>query len=77
MAAFDFAPHLAAGPPPPAAKWAGFAKYNFVDGHNDSDHVPFDQIVKAATDVLSREGRNLATYRLASGPLGYRSLREI
>jgi 2-aminoadipate transaminase len=32
--------------------------------------------VKAANDVLSREGRNLATYGLASGPLGYRPLRD-
>jgi len=76
MAAFDFTPHLAAGLPPPAAKWTGFAKYNFVGGHNDSDHVPLDRIVKAANDVLSREGKNLATYGLASGPLGYRPLRE-
>jgi 2-aminoadipate transaminase len=76
MAAFDFTPHLAAGLPPPAAKWTGFAKYNFVGGHNDSDHVPLDRIVKAANDVLSREGRNLATYGLASGPLGYRPLRD-
>jgi len=74
--AFDFTPLLAPGLPPPAAKWNGFAKYNFVGGHNDADHVPLDALVKAANDVLTREGRTLATYGLNSGPLGYRRLRE-
>ena len=72
MSAFDFAPLLAPGLPPPAAKWTGFPKYNFVGGHNDADHVPLDQLLKAANDVLAREGKHLATYGLASGPLGYR-----
>src|SRR5208282_573798 len=76
MPAFDFTPLLAAGLPPPAVKWTGFAKYNFIGGHNDADHVPVDRLVKAATDVLTREGRTLATYGLSSGPLGYRPLRE-
>jgi 2-aminoadipate transaminase len=76
LPAFDFAPLLAAGLPPPAVKWNGFPKYNFVGGHNDPDHVPLDALVKAANDVLTREGKNLATYGLASGPLGYRPLRE-
>jgi len=76
MSSFDFAPLLAPGLPPPAVKWNGFAKYNFVGGHNDADHVPVDALVKAANDVLAREGRTLATYGLNSGPLGYRRLRE-
>jgi 2-aminoadipate transaminase len=76
MKSFDFTPLLADGLPPPAVKWNGFAKYNFIGGHNDPDRVPVDQIVKAANDVLSREGKALATYGLASGPLGYRPLRE-
>jgi 2-aminoadipate transaminase len=76
MSSFDFAPLLAPGLPPQAARWTGFAKYNFVGGHNDPDHVPVDAIVKAANDVLTREGTTLATYGLASGPLGYRPLRE-
>jgi 2-aminoadipate transaminase len=76
MTALDFAPLLAPGLPPPAAKWNGFPKYNFVGGHNDAAHVPLDDLVKAATDVLAREGRTLATYGLASGPQGYRPLRE-
>ena len=73
---FDFAPLLRPGLPPPAAKWTGFAKYNFTGGHNDADIVPVDRLVAAATAVLAREGRTLATYGLNSGPLGYRPLRE-
>jgi 2-aminoadipate transaminase len=76
MTSFDFTPLLAPGLPPPVVKWNGFAKYNFIGGHNDADHVPVDALVKAANDVLTREGKNLATYGLASGPLGYRPLRE-
>jgi 2-aminoadipate transaminase len=76
MTAFDFAPLLAPGLPPAAVKWTGFPTYNFIGGHNDSNHVPLDQLIKAATDVMTREGRTLATYGLASGPLGYRPLRE-
>jgi len=76
MSSFDFAPLLAAGLPPPAVKWTGFAKYNFTGGHNDADRVPVDALVKAANDVLTREGRTLATYGLSSGPQGYRPLRE-
>jgi 2-aminoadipate transaminase len=76
MSSFDFAPLLAAGLPPAAVKWTGFAEYNFIGGHNDADHVPVDQLIAAATAVLKREGATLATYGLASGPLGYRPLRE-
>ncbi len=76
MTSFDFAPLLAAGLPPPAAKWNGFAKYNFVGGNNDADQVPVDELIKAMNDVLKREGRTLATYGLESGPQGYRPLRE-
>ncbi len=42
MSAFDFAPLLAPGLPPPAAKWNGLAKYSFVGGNNDPDQVPVD-----------------------------------
>jgi 2-aminoadipate transaminase len=73
---FDFTPLLAAGLPPPAIKYAGFPPYNFVGGHNDADHVPLDALIAAATAVLMREGRTLATYGLASGPQGHRPLRE-
>ena len=75
-APFDFAPLLAPGTPAPAAKWNGFPKYNFIGGHNDAKHVPVDALIAAATEVLRREGPTLATYGLASGPLGYRKLRD-
>ncbi len=73
---FDFAPLLRPGLPPPAAKWSGFPKYNFIGGNNDAEQLPVDGLVAAATEVLRREGSTLATYGLASGPLGYRPLRE-
>jgi len=72
----DFASLFAPGLPPPAAKWNGFAEYNFIGGHNDADQVPLDDLIKAMNDVLAREGRMLATYGVASGPLGYKPLRE-
>src|SRR5258707_15274819 len=75
-ASFDFAPLLAPGLPPPAAKWTGRAKYNFIGGNNEGDQVPVDGLIAAATAVLKPEGGTLATYGLESGPLGYRPLRE-
>jgi len=75
-AAFDFAPLLPAGLPAPAAKWSGLSKYSFVGGNNDPDQVPVDGLIDAVDAVLRREGRTLATYGLASGPQGYRPLRE-
>jgi 2-aminoadipate transaminase len=74
--AFDFAPLLPAGLPAPAAKWTGLAKYSFVGGNNDPDQVPVEGLTEAVDAVLRREGRTLATYGLASGPQGYRPLRE-
>ncbi|MGA7788840.1 MAG: PLP-dependent aminotransferase family protein [Xanthobacteraceae bacterium] len=76
MSGFDFAPLLAPDLPPPAAKWNGLAKYSFVGGNNDPDHVPVDALIAAMREVLTREGKDLATYGLASGPQGYRRLRE-
>src|ERR1700685_3142979 len=76
MSSFDFASLLAPGLAPPGAEFTGFPKYNFVGGHNDPDHLPLDALLKAANDVLAREGRTLATYGLESGPQGYRPLRE-
>jgi 2-aminoadipate transaminase len=73
---FDFAPLLRAGLPPPALKWTGSPKYNFTGGNNDADQLPVDGLMAATNAVLKREGRTLATYGLASGPQGYRPLRE-
>jgi 2-aminoadipate transaminase len=73
---FDFTQLLPAGLPAPAAKWTGLAKYSFVGGNNDPDGVPVEGLIDAVNAVLKREGRTLATYGLASGPQGYRPLRD-
>lgn len=75
-AAFDFAPLLPPGLPPPAARWSGRLKYDFTGGNNDADRLPLDGLIAAAEAVLRREGRTLSTYGLNSGPQGYRALRE-
>ena len=75
-APFDVAPLLAPDTPPPAIKWQGFPKYNFIGGHIDAKHIPVEELIAATTAVLRREGPTLATYGLNSGPLGYRPLRE-
>ena len=74
--AFDFTPLLPQGLPGPAAKWTGAPKYNFTGGNNDSDELPLEGLIASANSVLNREGRTLATYGLASGPQGYRALRD-
>lgn len=75
-ATFDYGPVLRKDLPPAAARWNGFPKFNFIGGHNDPKSTPVDGLLEAATTVLRREGVNLATYGLASGPQGYRGLRE-
>src|SRR4030081_1592190 len=75
-AQFDFAPLLPAGLPAPAAKWAGLAKYNFIGGNKEPEQGPVDGVIEDGNAVLKREGKTLATYGLASGPQGYRRLRE-
>jgi len=74
--AFDFAPLIPPGSPPPAARWTGSATFNFTGGNNDADAVPLDGLMAAAQAVLAREGRSLSHYGLSSGPQGYRPLRE-
>ena len=75
--AFDYTSLFRSDLPAPAAKWSGFPRYNFIGGHNDADHVPIDRLAAAARDVLLREGKTLATYKLESGPLGYVGLRGL
>jgi 2-aminoadipate transaminase len=74
--AFDFAPLFPGGMPAPSVKWTGAPKFNFTGGNNDPDQVPVEGLMAAANAVLAREGRTLASYGLASGPQGYRPLRE-
>ncbi len=62
--------------PPPAPRWAGNAKFNFIGGHNDRALIPVEGLIEAAAAVLRREGANLALYSLAQGPQGYQGLRR-
>ncbi|MEP7030663.1 MAG: PLP-dependent aminotransferase family protein [Pseudolabrys sp.] len=73
---FDFASLVAAGSPPPAAKWSPPGKYNFTFGNNDPDGLAVEDLQAAARAALSREGRRLSDYRLHMGPQGYKPLRE-
>jgi len=61
--------------PPPAPRWSGFPKYNFIGGHNDPTQIPAVALADAADAVLRREGANLALYNF-HGPQGFRGLRE-
>ena len=74
--AFDFSSLFARDLPPAAARWAGFSTYHFIGGNNDADLMPLDDLIAAANSVMKREGRNLATYNLLTGPHGYRPLRD-
>jgi len=61
--------------PAPAPRWTGFAKYNFIGGHNDPTRIPATGLADAAATVLKRNGANLALYN-SDGPQGFRALRE-
>ena len=70
-------PHLIAkNVPPPAPRWAGNARLNFIGGHNDRTLIPVEGLIEATATVLRREGSELALYSLAQGPQGYRGLRQ-
>src|SRR5688572_19919454 len=75
-AQFDFTPLFPAGLPAAAARWTGRVKHDVTGGSNDADALRLDGLIAAATAVMKREGRTLATYGLNSGPQGYRPLRE-
>jgi 2-aminoadipate transaminase len=62
--------------PPPAPRWTGFPKYNFIGGHNDPVRIPAADLADAATAVLRRRGADLALYNF-DGPQGYRGLRQL
>src|SRR5580704_4776422 len=66
-AGFAHAGRFARELPPPAPRWGGFPKYNFIGGHNDPTRIP--------ATVLRRNGANLALYN-SDGPQGFRGLRE-
>ncbi|MAP11416.1 MAG: aminotransferase [Gammaproteobacteria bacterium] len=73
---FDFPAAVRTDLPPPASQWNGFPAFNFVGGHNAPESIPVDDLIAAATAVLQREGATLATYKLESGGLGYKPLRD-
>ena len=58
---FNLAPLLVPDLPPPAVRWTGFPRYNFVGGHNDPEHLPLEALVAATNAVLQREGRTLSS----------------
>ena len=74
--AFDFAPLVPAGSPPPAVRWKPPGKYNFTFGNNDPEGLQIEELQAAVQAVLKREGRRLSDYRLHMGPQGYKPLRE-
>ena len=73
---FDYTPMLPAHVPAPAARWAGFPEFNFVGGHIDDATVPVDDLRAAMDRGMAREGSNIATYYLQSGPQGYKPCRD-
>jgi 2-aminoadipate transaminase len=74
-AGFAHANRFARELPPPAPRWGGFAKYNFIGGHNDPTRIPASALADAAAAVLRRNGANLALYN-SDGPQGFKGLRE-
>jgi 2-aminoadipate transaminase len=75
-ATFDFTKTFKPDLPIPAKRFGGFAPYNFIGGHNAPESIPVEDLKRAAQAVLDREGRNLATYNLETGPQGYGKLRQ-
>src|SRR5262249_38848664 len=74
-AGFAYSSLFAKDLPPPAPRWTGFPKYNFIGGHNDPERIPAAALADAATTVLRRPGADLAPYD-CDGPQGCRGLRE-
>jgi 2-aminoadipate transaminase len=73
---FDVLASLAKHAPAAFPAFGDLSPYTFVGGHNDTDLVPVEGLIEAATSVLQRHGRQLALYNLGMGPLGYPALRE-
>src|SRR5262245_59773036 len=72
----DYAKLFAKDLPAGAQPWDGFPPYKFIGGHNNPDEIPIEDLVASSARALRQEGRDLATYNLNSGPLGYTGLRE-
>src|SRR5690242_133920 len=76
MSGFAYADRFAKNLPPPAARFGGYPKYNFIGGHNDPSLVPIAELIAASAAALDREGRKLAMYTAAQGSQGHLGLRE-
>ena len=54
--------------PPPAPRWTGFPKYNFIGGHNDPVRVPAAALAATARLVCAAGGRSGALqFRRSAG----------
>jgi 2-aminoadipate transaminase len=73
---FDASALLSAKASGTAGKFKGFPQYNFIGGSNDADSIPAQALADAVTTALLRDGPQLATYGMQSGPQGYLPLRE-
>ena len=62
--------------PPPAGRWQGHPKYNFIGGHSDPELEPMEQFIKSATNVFRGDPRNISMYNFDGGPQGIISLRR-
>ena len=71
----DFDRLFARDLPPPAARGAGWPRYNFTGGHTAPEIVPVEGLIASAERVLRRAGRSLATYNQGGSPLGFAELR--
>ena len=69
---FNFKPSIKSGLEPQDRPWRSFPEYNFVGGHNDPDSLSAVKLAEACNSVILREGEDLATYCLQSGPQGYK-----
>ena len=73
---FDISASFRRGIPPADTKWESNLPYSFVGGHNDGASLPAGGLTEAASTVMQREGRKLASYNLGGSPQGYLPLRE-
>ena len=61
---------------PPAGKWQGHPRYNFVGGHSDPELEPMEGFIEAANNVFRGDARNISMYNFDGGPQGILPLRQ-
>ena len=62
--------------PPPAGRWQGHPKYNFIGGHSDPELEPMEQFIESAANVFGGDPRNVSMYNFDGGPQGIMPLRR-